>query len=152
MEGGHITIRLSVHLFKIHHRSFCEFRPCIQEVANLTDMVTEVIQEVHLHKVEIQFVDKMLGNFWLNPNCVFINEIKLHNGGQIVPSGVTHPYLQFVQSKKLFQGIRDLLCEFTCTESTQIILLTMKLLQMILHVLDHGFSMVPVLCHMVTIH
>jgi len=57
-----MTIQLSVRLFKIHHRFFWEFRAYIYEVAKLADMVREVVQEMHLYKVEIQFVDKMLCN------------------------------------------------------------------------------------------
>src|SRR5882757_7786545 len=115
-------------------------------------MVREVVQEMHLHKVEIQFVDKMLCNFRLDLSFIFINATTLCSRRKIVPSGVTLPFLLFVQSKLLFQGFRDLLCRFTGAESTENILVTMKLLQIILHVLDRGLSMVPVLCHKVKIH
>jgi len=63
MEGGLMTIRLSEPLIKIHPRVFSEFKAYILEVAKLADMVREVVRKMHLHNVEIQFVDKMLCNF-----------------------------------------------------------------------------------------
>jgi len=57
-----MTIQLSVRLFKTHHRCFWKFRAYISEVAKLVDMVREVVQEMHLHKVEIRFLEKMLCN------------------------------------------------------------------------------------------
>jgi len=53
LEGGLMIIRLSVPLFKIHHRFFWEFRPDISEVSKLADMVREVVQEMRFHKAEI---------------------------------------------------------------------------------------------------
>ena len=152
MKGGLMTIRLSVRLFKIHHRVLWEFRGSIQEVAKLADMVREGFREMHYHKVEIWLVDKMLCNFWLNLRCIFLNVTVLCSRQKIVPRGVTLPFLLFVQSKLLFQGFRYLLWRFTCAESTENILVTMKLLTISLHVLDHGLSLVPVMCHKVQIH
>jgi len=43
-------------------------------------------------------------------------------------------------------------CTFTGAESTEKILMTREFLQSIIHVLDCGFSMVPVLCDRVNIH
>jgi len=60
LPGGLMMVRVSVRLFMIHHRSVWELRACIHEVAKLADMVREVVSEVHLHKVEIQFVNMML--------------------------------------------------------------------------------------------
>ena len=51
-----------------------------------------------------------------------------------------------------FQGFWDLVCRFTCVELTETILVTMKLLQIILHILDRGLSMVLVLYYKVKIH
>jgi len=48
-----MMIRLSVPLFKIHHRSAWESRACIHEVAKLADVLREVVQEKEIHKVEI---------------------------------------------------------------------------------------------------
>jgi hypothetical protein len=53
VEGGLLMIRLSVCLFKIQHCFFWEFRAYISEDATLADIVREVVQEMHLHKVEI---------------------------------------------------------------------------------------------------
>jgi len=75
--------------------------------------------------------------------------MRLCSRSKIVPTGVTLPFLLFVQSKLLFEGCRDLLCGCTSAESTETMLVTMILLQIILHVLDCGLSMVPVLCHKV---
>jgi hypothetical protein len=47
----------------IHHGVVWKFRDYISEVAKLADMLIEVVQENYLHKVQIQFVDKMLCNF-----------------------------------------------------------------------------------------
>ena len=71
---------------------------------------------------------------------------------KIVRSGVTLLFLLFVQRKVLFQGFWDLLCSFTGAESTENIIVTFKLLQILLHVLHRGFSIVPVMCHKVKIH
>jgi hypothetical protein len=54
-----------------------------------------------------------------------------------------------VQSKLLLQGFQDLLGRLTGAESTEKILMTMNLLQIILHLLDRGLSTVLVLCHIV---
>jgi len=115
-------------------------------------MVREVVQEMHLHKVEIRFVNKMLCNFLLNRCFIFINTTTLCCCRNIVPSGVTLPFLLVVKSKLLFQGFRDPLRRFTGAESTENIIVTMKHLQIFLHALDRRFSMVPVLCHRVNIH
>jgi len=136
LAGGLMTIRLSVRLFKIHHCCLWEFRAYIYEVGKLADMVREVVQEMHLHKVEIRFIDKMLCNFWLDLHFIFINAKMLCSRRMIVPSGVTLLFFLFVQSKLLFQGFRDLLCRFTGAESNENILVTMKLLQIIIHVLS----------------
>jgi len=37
----------------IHHCCFWEFKPYILEVANLLDMVREVVQEINDYKVKI---------------------------------------------------------------------------------------------------
>jgi len=71
--GGLIRIRLSVHLFNIHRRSFWEFRACIQAVAMLGDMVWEVVQEMHLNRVEMRFIDKMLCIVWHDMRVIYIN-------------------------------------------------------------------------------
>jgi len=118
----------------------------------MANMVRVVVEEMHLHKVEIRFIDKMLCNFSLGLRFIFINAMMPCSRRKIIPSGVTLRFLLFLQSKLLFQGFRDLLCRFTGMESTENILVTMKLLQIILHVLDRGLSMVPVLCHKVKIH
>jgi hypothetical protein len=52
-EGGIMKIQLSVQVFKIHHCFFWEFRECIAEVAKLAEMVRELVQEMHVHKVEL---------------------------------------------------------------------------------------------------
>jgi len=63
LEGNLLMNRLLVCLFKIYHRSFWQFSGCILEFAKLADMVREMVQEMHLHKVDIRVVDKMLHNF-----------------------------------------------------------------------------------------
>jgi len=68
------TIQLSVYLFNIHQCTFCEFRACFQEVAKLADMVWEVVQEMHFHKVEIGYVNKMLYN--LDKICVLSSSMR----------------------------------------------------------------------------
>jgi len=52
----------------------------------------------------------------------------------------------------VFSASEELLCTFTGAEPTDNNLVIMKPPQSILHILDCGLSMVPVLCHMVTIH
>jgi len=69
-----------------------------------------------------------------------------------VPSRVTLPFLLCVQSELCFQGFRHLLCRFTGPESTETMLVTLKLIQITLHVFDLHLSKVPVLCHTVEIH
>jgi len=139
-------------LVKIHHHVFWEFRVYIQELSKLADMGREVVQEMHIQIVEMRFFDEMLCNFWRDLSCIFINAKTLCSRRKIVPSGVTLPFLLWVQSKLLLQGLWDHLNRCTGAESTENILVTMKLLQIILHVLYHGISMVPVLWHKVTIH
>lgn len=53
LEGSLIMIRLSVNLFMIHPRFFWEFGVYILEVAMLANMVRQVVQKIHLHKVGI---------------------------------------------------------------------------------------------------
>jgi len=147
-----MTIRLSVCLFKIHDHIFWEFGDYISYVATLADMVSELIQEIHLQKFETWFVDKMLCNFWLDLRFIFINVSTACSRRNIVPSWVTLQFLLFVQSKVFLKGCEDRLCRFTCRELTEIMLRMMKLLQIILHVLDCDLSMWLVLCHEVKIH
>ena len=116
LAGGLITIWLSVCLFKIHCLVIWRFRDYIYEVAKLADMLTEVVQEMHLHKVEIQLVDKMLCNFWLDLHCIFINVTMRCSHRKIAPSGVTLLFLMVIQSKLLVQGFGDHLCRFTGAE------------------------------------
>ena len=94
----------------------------------------------------------MLCNFWPDLGFIFINASMFCSCRKIVPSGVTLPFILFVQSKLLFEGFRDLLCRITAAESTENIFVTMKLLQIILHVVNRGLSMVPVTCHKVNMH
>jgi len=112
-------------------------------------MARDVVQEMHLHKAEIWFVNKMLRNILLGLRCIFINVPTLCSCEKIVPSWATLPFFMVVQSMLLFYGFWDLLWRFTGTESTEIILLTMKLLQILLYIVDCHFSMVLVLCHKV---
>jgi len=113
-------------------------------------MVREMVQEMHLHKVDIQFVNKMLCNFWLDLDFIFINATMICRHRNIFPSGVTLPFLLLVQHKLLFLAFPVLLCRSTGVELTEHIHLMVKLFQMNLHVLDRGFStMVPVVCHKV---
>jgi len=106
---------------------------------------------MHLHKVEIRFVNKMLCNSWPDRRFIFINPTTLCSHRKVVPSAVTLPLLVFVQSKLLFQGCWGNLCRFTGTESTENILVMMNLLQRILHILDRGFSMGLELCRKIII-
>jgi len=152
MERGIMTIRVSVWLLKIYHRFFWEFRAYNKEVAKLADMVREVVQVRHLHKVEFRIVHKMLCNFWIELHFIFIVMTTLCSCSRIVPSGVTLLLLLFVQRKLLVQRFRDLLCRFTGEVLTENIPLMLKLLQIMLHGLDCGLSMVLALCHKVKIH
>ena len=68
-----MRIPFSVLLLNIDHRFFCEFRAEIYEAAKLADMVRDVVQEMHLHKVEIRLVNKILCNFGLDLHFIFIN-------------------------------------------------------------------------------
>lgn len=142
---------LSVYVVKIHHCSFWEFSACISEVAKLSDMVREVVKEMHLQKVEIRFGHMVLCNVRVDLPFIFINVTTLCRGQNIVPHGVLLPFLLFVQSKLRFEGFQDLVCRFTGAESTVNILLKMKLLQILLHVLYRGFSVVLVLFHQVKV-
>ena len=136
----------------IHHHSFWEFRDCISEVAKLADMVRKVVQEMHLYKVEIGYFNELLCNCLLNLHIIFIRATTLSRYRKIVPSWVNCRCLLLASGQLLFKGYRDLLCRFTGAESTENILVTMKLLQIVLHVLDCSFSIVQVLCHEVKIH
>jgi len=145
LEVGLMRIWMSVYLFKIHHCFFWEFRAYIYKVANLGDMVREVVQKMHQHKVGIQFVDTMFCNFWRNLHFMFIHMTTLCSHRKIVSSRVTLLFILFVQSKLLFQVFWNLLCRFPSMESTENILMKMKLLQIMIHELNHGLRMVPVL-------
>jgi hypothetical protein len=68
----------------------------------------------------------MLCDFSLGLAYIFITMTTLCSHRKIVSSEVTVPLLLFVQSKLLFQGLRDHLCKFTGVELTENILLTMK--------------------------
>jgi hypothetical protein len=87
----------------------------------------------------------MLSNVQLNLYFIFISATMLGSHRNIVPSGVTVSFLLFVQCKLIFQDCQDLLCTFTDTDLTEDFLVTMELHQMILHGLDCGLSMLPVL-------
>lgn len=95
----------------------------------LADMIREVVQEMRLHQLEIHFFDNLMGNFWLGLHFIMIKLTMRFIWRRIVQSGVTLPFLLYVQSRLHFQGFRDLLWRFTGTESTESILLTSKLLQ-----------------------
>jgi len=114
-------------------------------------MVREVVQELHLHKVEIWFVDKMLWKFSLDQHFIFINSKALCSRRKLVLSVLTLPFLLFVQSNLRFHRFCNLHCTFTGAESTENIHLTMRVLEMILHVLNCGFCMVPVPFHKVKV-
>jgi len=151
LVGWIMTIWLSVCLFKIHHRSFWKIRACIQVVANRPYMVKKVVEEMHVHKVEIRFVDKMLCNFWLDLRCIFINVTTLCSCRMPLPGRVSLPFLLFVQRTLLFQVFWNLVCRLTGVELTGNIIVMMKILQIIFHVLGLVFCMVPVRCNKVKI-
>jgi len=106
---------------------------------------------MHLHKAEIRLVNEMLFNFGHNLHFIFINTMRLCSCRNIVPSEVTLLFLQFVQGKLLLEGFWDLLGRFPSAELTNNILVMMNVLQILVHVLGCGFSMVLVLCHNVKI-
>jgi len=107
---------------------------------------------MHLHKVEMHFVSKMLWYVLLDLGLIFINATTLFSQWKIVASRVTLPFLLYVECNLCFQGFWDHLYRFTGVASTENVLLTMKLLQIILQVLDCSCSMVPVLYHKMKIH
>jgi len=107
---------------------------------------------MHLHKVEIRFINRILRKFWLNVQWVFLSVMTLCSCRHMVWCGVTLPYLPCAKSMLPSPGFWHLLCRCTVAESTENILVTTKLRQGILNVLDHGFSVVLVLCHEVKIH
>jgi hypothetical protein len=121
-------------------------------VTKLVDAVGEDIQQVHFHKVEIHYIDKMLCNFCHAMHYILIILMVLCRAGRLIQSWVTFPFVLFPHSQQPFYGFQHILCTFTGAESTQNFLLTMILLQIIPHLLDGGFSTIPVLCLTVTTH
>lgn len=93
----------------------------------------------------------MLCNFYLILYSIFIRLRTLSSCRLIVPSGVTLPFLWFVQTKMHSQGFCEHLCRFTGAQLTEHIPLKIKLLQIIPNVLDQRFSIVLAFCHMVKI-
>jgi hypothetical protein len=98
-----MTIRLSVCLFKNYHCCFWELRARNYIIAKLADMIRDVVQEMHIQKVEIQIVDKMSCNFRLDMHFVVINAMIVCSRRMIVLSGVTLPFLLFDQCKMHFE-------------------------------------------------
>jgi len=120
--------------------------------AQLEDLVREVGQEMQLHNVKIRFVNTMLCHFCLDLLSIFINKMALRRHQKIIPSGVTLQVLLFVHTMLLHKSFGDRLFWLTGAESNEIVLMIMKLLQLLLHVPDRGFSMVLAVCHKVKIH
>jgi len=71
---------------------------------------------------------------------------------KIVPSMVNILLLLFDQYKLHCQTFQGILLRLTVTESTEIFLTVMNLLQTILEALNRGLRMVVVPCHKVKIH
>jgi len=145
-------IQLSLCWFTIHHHSFSEFRACIWELAKLANVVREVIQEMHLQKAEIWFINKKLCNFLADLRIIITDATMLWRHRKIAPSAIIIKFLLSVHSKLTVQAFWDLLCRYPGVEWTEHILVTMKLSKIVLHVLNRGFSMILVLCHKVVIH
>jgi len=131
----------------IHHPSTWDCRASIYKVAKLADTVREVVQGKYLCIVEFWFVDMMLNNVWINLFIIFNHGRTLCSHTWIVPGGVTGQFFLVVRCEFTFQGFKDILYRITGLESTESIFVTMNLLQIIPHVLDHAFCMLPVLCH-----
>src|SRR5882757_7990118 len=70
----------------------------------------------------------------------------------IVSGGVTFPFTLFFQRKRHFQKFRNLLSSLTDVELPGNNLVTLEVLPIQLHVLNHGVSMALVLCYMVKMH
>jgi hypothetical protein len=145
-------IRTLLLLFQIHDHSFWKFRACILEVLKLADIVQEVIQEMHLHIIEIKFVSIMLCTFSLNLSLILTKTNTHGSGKKIFAIGVTLPIFVLAHKQLLFHGFQVLLCRITAQEMPHNILLTMKLHQIIHHVLNRGISMAPVLDHQLKTH
>jgi hypothetical protein len=79
-------------------------------------MVREVVQEMLIHKVEIPFINKKLGDFLLDLSFIFIHTTMLWSRRKIAPSWVTFLFLLWFQSKLPFQAFQDLLCTSTGTK------------------------------------
>jgi len=139
-------------LVKIHHHPFWEYSAGVQQVAKLADMVKDVVHGMHLPKVDMRSVQKMLGNVRLDQGVPSINVTMLCSRRKSVPIGISPPFLLPIESKLLIQGFRDFVCRFTGAELTENIHPTMKLLLILLYLLYLRFSMVPVMCHEVKIH
>jgi len=90
---------------------FWEFRASIPEVGKLADMVSEIVSELDLHKVEIELEYKMLCNFRLNLCFIIINLTGLGNSRPMDPCGVIPPFCLVVQSMLQSEGIHNLLLD-----------------------------------------
>jgi len=78
-EGSLMTIQFSVHLINIHYCSFWKIRACLKDDAKLANMVREVVSEIHVHTVDIRFLDMILWSFWLTPWFILINMASVCN-------------------------------------------------------------------------
>jgi hypothetical protein len=70
----------------------------------------------------------------------------------IVSGGVTFPFTLLFQRKRYFQKFRNLLSSLTAVELPGNTLVTLEVLPIQLHVLNHGVSMALVLCYTVKMH
>lgn len=118
----------------------------------LAAVFREVVQEMNCQQVDIKFTDNILCNIWMYLYFIDINAIMLCSHKKIVSCMVTLSCCQLVQSELLVQGVRDRLVRLPGTQLSENILVRLQLLLLQLHVLDHGFSMLLVLCYTVKIH
>jgi len=115
-------------------------------------MLWEVVQKMHLDTVEILLVNMILCNIWLYVHFIFINATMLCTRKQIVPSETTPSFLQLLLNQQLFQAFWDFVCKSIDVESTENILVTKKLIQKHVHVLNRELIMALVLCYKVKMH
>ena len=76
---------MAVSVLDVNHLMLVIFGREVRQVAQLADSLPEMTRQVHLDKVEVRLICKMLLNFLLDHLPVVLNQTSLRRVRQTVP-------------------------------------------------------------------